>query len=36
MDQKMKRANILKRLFDAQKKKVPTELDEESRHKEAS
>ena len=36
MDQKTKRAEILKRLFEAQKAKVPTELAEEDRHKEAA
>ena len=36
MDQKTKRATILKRLFEAQKSKVPTEMAEEERNKEAS
>ena len=35
-DQKTKRAKILQRLFEAQKQKVPTELAEEERNKEAS
>ena len=36
MDQKTKRAHILKKLLDAQKSKVPTELNEKDRNKEAA